>query len=194
MTNCCWKSFECLKWDSLGFFLYEVPRKVLIGNVMWIPYDSASKVLHVYVFRFLKFVGKAWHVGRHLKISAGTLIFESRTTWSKLFTQKHVEVLSLWMVSSLNCVGCLDFKKWTKKVKIARGDHPVKENLYSGGTLTCSCSVRQGKLLSHRAALSEQASSRTTLLSVLRPSHRWSLKIGDFIGLLVSMESTNFET
>jgi len=86
------------------------------------------------------------------------------------------------------------FQEMDEKVKIARGDHPVKENLYSGGTLTCSCSVRQGKLLSHRAALSEQASSRTTLLSVLRPSHRWSLKIGDFIGLLVSMESTNFET
>ena len=34
----------------------------------------------------------------------------------------------------------------------------------------------------------------SSLLSMLRLSHNWSLKLGDFIGLLVPIEFTKFET
>ena len=49
-----------------------------------------------------------------------------------------------------------------EKVKIAAGDNPVKEQLYSEELLICSCSAEQGEPLSYQAGLYEQASSRTT--------------------------------
>ena len=37
------------------------------------------------------------------------------------------------------------FRDMDDKVKIARGDDPVKEQLDSGETLICSCSAEQGE-------------------------------------------------
>jgi len=45
------------------------------------------------------------------------------------------------MVSSL----LSRFQDMDEEVKIARGDDPVKEQLYSGETLICSCSAEQGE-------------------------------------------------
>jgi hypothetical protein len=77
--------------------------------------------------------------------SPRTLILDSRTTRSKLFTQKEC-------LSSFSLNGLKSEVRWLsgsqdmdEKVKIACGDEAVKEQVYSGETLICSCSTEQGK-------------------------------------------------
>jgi len=77
--------------------------------------------------------------------SAGTLILESRTTRSKLFSQKEC-----WSPISLNGLKSelcwlSRYQEMDENVKKACGDEPVKEQLYSGKTLICSCSAQQGE-------------------------------------------------
>ena len=113
-------------------------RKVFIGNSIRILFHSA--------LRFSEFIRKPWH-GDDLspQDSPRTLILDSRTTPSKLFTQKEC-------LSSFSLNGLKSEVRWLsgsqdmdEKVKIACGDEAVKEQVYSGETLICSCSTEQGK-------------------------------------------------
>ena len=65
-------------------FSYEFPKKVLIGNMIWIPFDSASKAIRFFIHIFAKhWKGMTWWMTSP-KDSGGTLILEtSLDCWSQ---------------------------------------------------------------------------------------------------------------
>ena len=129
MTNGCWKSFEFLDMRDFRFFVWS-PKKCFdwkhdVDTIRFRIKSSTFLCIH-----FFNFIRKAWHSGG-LKISAGTLILESQTTRSKLFTQKVC-----WRSISLNGFKSelrwlAGFQDMDENAKTARGDNPVKEKLYS---------------------------------------------------------------
>jgi len=67
-------------------FLYEVPRKFLILNMIWKLFYSASNALRSGIFRFSQFIGKAKDLSGRLGWNTD---FGRANDSIKTFTQKE---------------------------------------------------------------------------------------------------------
>ena len=146
MTYCCRKSFEFLDMRDFRVFCMESQENFWLGT--WCGCHSIQhQKLYALVYSVLEIIGKAWHGGGPLlKISPGTLILESRTTPSKLFTQKVCMLrfyLFEWFQVWTALVVWISVYGW--KGRNCSWRWSCQNCSWLSEILICPCSAEQGK-------------------------------------------------